>query len=76
MDGTAMQQVRSFNRTVAERIGAVNDRFLRRGRAIGEARLLWEIGPDGVDLRALRGWLGLDSGYLTRVSHSLENGAW
>jgi DNA-binding MarR family transcriptional regulator/GNAT superfamily N-acetyltransferase len=68
----AVQQVRSFNRTVAERIGAIDDRFLQRGRPMGEARLLWEIGPDGVEVRTLRTRLGIDSGYLSRVLRSLE----
>ncbi len=39
---------------------------------MGQARLLWEIGPDGADLRALRARLGLDSGYLSRLIGSLE----
>jgi DNA-binding MarR family transcriptional regulator len=72
MDLVAVQQVRSFNRIVAERIGALDDRFLQRGRPIGESRLLWEIGPDGVEIRALRRRLGIDSGYLSRVLRSLE----
>ena len=65
-------QIRSFNRTVAERIGALTDEFLGRGRPMGESRTLWEIGPDGVELRALRARLGLDSGYASRVLRSLE----
>ena len=43
-----------------------------RSRPLGEARLLWEIGPDGADVRDLRGRLGLDSGYVSRVLRSLE----
>lgn len=39
---------------------------------MGEARLLWEIGPDGADLRDLRARLGLDSGYLSRLVGALE----
>jgi DNA-binding MarR family transcriptional regulator/GNAT superfamily N-acetyltransferase len=72
MDGPAIQQVRSFNRTVAERIGALDDRFLGRARPMGESRILWEIGPEGVEIRVLRARLGLDSGYLSRVLRSLE----
>ena len=67
-----IQQVRSFNRIVAEGIGAIDDSFLGRGRPMGESRLLWEIGPDGADLRALRERLDLDSGYLSRILGSLE----
>ncbi len=72
MDPSAVRQVRSFNRIVTERIGAVGDRFLQRRRPMNEARLLWEIGPDSAELRMLRARMGIDSGYLTRVLHSLE----
>ncbi len=65
-------QVRSFNRTVTQRIGALDDAFLARGRPLGEARALWEIGIEGVDVRALRSRLDLDSGYLSRLLRSLE----
>ena len=68
----AIEQVRRFNRTVAEEIGALEDHFLGRSRPLGEARLLWEIGPDGADVRDLRGRLGLDSGYISRLLRSLE----
>lgn len=72
MNAAAVQQVRVFNRTVAERIGALSDEFLGRGRPLGESRTLWEIGRDGVEVRQLRARLGLDSGYLSRVLRSLE----
>lgn len=72
MDPAAIQRVRSFNRAVAQEIGALDDHFLGRARPMGEARLLWEIGPDGAEVRELRGRLGLDSGYLSRVLRSLE----
>src|SRR6516164_3507886 len=72
MDVSAVQQVRSFNRIVAERIGALDDRFLKRDRPIGEARLLWEIGSQGAEVRELRSRLGIDSGYFSRVLRSLE----
>lgn len=72
MDGADVQRVRSFNRAVAEGIGALDDHFLGRSRPMGESRLLWEIGPDGADVRELRARLGLDSGYVSRVLRSLE----
>lgn len=65
-------QVRRFNRTVTQRIGALDDEFLSRGRPLGQARLLWEIGPDGCDVRSLRARLDLDSGYVSRLLRSLE----
>ncbi len=67
-----MAQVRSFNRLVTERVGALEDHYLSLGRPLGEARVLWEIGSSGCDVRALRGRLGLDSGYLSRLLRSLE----
>jgi DNA-binding MarR family transcriptional regulator/GNAT superfamily N-acetyltransferase len=72
MADPAVEQVRRFNRIVAERIGALEDHFLGRSRPLGEARLLWEIGPDGADVRDLRGRLGLDSGYVSRLLRLLE----
>jgi DNA-binding MarR family transcriptional regulator/GNAT superfamily N-acetyltransferase len=67
-----VSQVRRFNRLVTQRAGALNDHFLGRDRPLGESRLLYEIGPDGADLRDLRRRLGLDSGYVTRLVKSLE----
>lgn len=68
-------QVRRFNRTVTQRVGALNDHYLSRSRPLGEARVLWEIGEHGgtgCDVRALRARLQLDSGYLSRMLRSLE----
>src|SRR5919197_471158 len=72
MDPTMVAQVRRFNRTVTERVGALEDRYLARDRALGEARLLWEIGDEGADVRSLRARLDLDSGYVSRLLRSLE----
>lgn len=68
----AIDQIRRFNRVVTQRIGALNDRYLARGRPLGEARLLWEIGSEGTSVRSLRKRLDLDSGYLSRLLRSLE----
>ncbi|MEV8528895.1 helix-turn-helix domain-containing GNAT family N-acetyltransferase [Streptomyces sp. NPDC052000] len=67
-----IEQVRRFNRTVTERVGVLHEHYLGRDRPIGEARLLWEIGEDGQDVRRLRERLGLDSGYVSRLLRSLE----
>ena len=72
MDPVAIANVRRFNRVVTQRAGALNDAFLARGRPLGQARLLWEIGPHGTDVRALRAQLDLDSGYLSRMLRTLE----
>jgi DNA-binding MarR family transcriptional regulator/GNAT superfamily N-acetyltransferase len=73
MDRGMIDQVRSFNRTVTQRIGALDDAFLSRDRPLGQARLLWEIGPEGSDVKRLRARLDLDSGYLSRLLRSLED---
>src|SRR3954471_23109785 len=67
-----IDRVRRFNRTVTQRVGALSDRYLSRDRPVGEARLLWEIGEDGCEVRALRARLDLDSGYTSRLLRSLE----
>jgi DNA-binding MarR family transcriptional regulator/GNAT superfamily N-acetyltransferase len=72
MRGTEVDHVRSFNRTVTHRVGALSDRFLARDRPLGEARLLWEIGTEGCEVRALRRRLGLDSGHTSRLLRALE----
>jgi DNA-binding MarR family transcriptional regulator/GNAT superfamily N-acetyltransferase len=73
MGSELITQVRRFNRIVTERVGALNDRFLARDRSLGEARLLWEIGAGGREVRSLRNQLDLDSGYLSRLLRSLED---
>ena len=73
MERASIEAVRRFNRAVTQRIGALEDAFLARGRPLGQARLLWEIGPDGCDVRDLRSRLDLDSGYLSRLLRSLEH---
>jgi DNA-binding MarR family transcriptional regulator len=72
MDETQVQQIRRFNRVVTRAVGALEADYLRRGRPLGEARLIFEIGDDGIDVRALRDRLSLDSGYLSRLIQSLE----
>jgi DNA-binding MarR family transcriptional regulator len=71
MDSTEIQQVRRFNRLVTRRVGALDQSYLSRGRPLGEARLLFEIGLAGADARSLRGALDLDSGYLSRLLRAL-----
>jgi DNA-binding MarR family transcriptional regulator/GNAT superfamily N-acetyltransferase len=69
----AVSRVRRFNRTVTQRVGALDDRFLALDRPLGQARVLWEIGADGADVRTLRARLGLDSGYLSRLLRALAD---
>ena len=72
MDMPLVEQVRSFNRTMTERVGVLNDHFLGRNHPLGEARLLWEIGEEGASVRELRRRLALDSAYVSRLLRSLE----
>jgi DNA-binding MarR family transcriptional regulator len=72
MASDTVARLRSFNRTVTERVGALETRYLGRARPLGESRLLWEIGSDGAIVRDLRRRLGLDSGYVSRLLRSLE----
>ena len=73
MDASQIRKVRSFNRLVSQRIGALDDSYLARGRPLGEARAIFEAGlVERLDLRELRAKLGLDSGYLSRLVRSLE----
>src|SRR6476469_11129348 len=73
MRADAVHHVRQFNRTVAQRIGALSDDFLATHRPMAEARLLWEIGADGCEVRTLRNRLGLDSGHASRLLRALES---
>lgn len=72
MDAGLVQTVRRFNRLITQRIGALDNGYLRRGRPLGEARMIYEIGLDGGEVRALREKLGLDSGYVSRLLRALE----
>src|SRR5207237_1031373 len=71
MPADQVAQVRRFNRLVTQRIGALDDHFLGRDRPLGASRLLYEIGPKGADVRDLRRRLGLDAGYVSRLTTTL-----
>src|SRR5829696_555743 len=72
MTSEQVEQVRRFNRTVTQRVGALDDHFLSLDRPLGEARVLWEVGAGITEVRALRARLGLDSGHLSRLLRKLE----
>jgi DNA-binding MarR family transcriptional regulator/GNAT superfamily N-acetyltransferase len=74
-EAASLATVRSFNRTVTQRIGVLDQEYLSRGRSLGASRLLWEIGRAGCDVRRLRARLRLDSGYLSRLLRALESEA-
>ncbi len=73
MERQRLDAVRKFNRAVTHRVGALHDEYLSRDRSLGLSRLLWEIEPDGSEVRVLRARLGLDSGYMSRQLRRLES---
>jgi DNA-binding MarR family transcriptional regulator/GNAT superfamily N-acetyltransferase len=62
--------VRSFNRLVTRRVGALDDPYLGR-RPLGECRVLYEIGLGAATARDVRARLGLEPAYLERLIGSL-----
>src|SRR5919112_6052334 len=66
-------QVRRFNRTDTQRVGALSDRFLALSRPLALSRLLWEIGAEGGEVVMLRSRLGIDSGQMSRMLRALED---
>ncbi|MFV2100990.1 bifunctional helix-turn-helix transcriptional regulator/GNAT family N-acetyltransferase [Micromonospora sp. LOL_024] len=72
MDRGLVETVRRFNRTMTQRVGALDDSYLARDRPLAQSRLLWEIGPTGAEVAALRTRLDLDAGYLSRLLRALE----
>ena len=69
---TDTARIRAFSRTITQRLGVLNDKYLGRNRPLVESRLLYEIGPNGATVRELRARLGLDSGYFSRLLRTLE----
>jgi len=67
-----VSRVRRFNRAVTTEVGALDTSFLGRGRPLGAARVLNAIGQGQSDVAAIRDYLGLDSGLMSRLLRSLE----
>ncbi|WP_172298421.1 helix-turn-helix domain-containing GNAT family N-acetyltransferase [Pseudoruegeria sp. HB172150] len=67
-----ISRIRRFNRAVTTEIGVLDASFLGRGRPLGAARVLNAIGPDGTDVAAIRDYLNLDKGLLSRLLKGLE----
>ncbi|TAI67170.1 helix-turn-helix domain-containing GNAT family N-acetyltransferase [Bradyrhizobium sp. Leo170] len=66
-------RVRRFNRAVTSEVGALDTSFLGRGRPLGSARVLNAIGHGQSDVAAIREYLGLDSGLMSRLLRGLED---
>ena len=58
---------------MTQRVGALSDHYLARSRPLWACRVLWEIGVEGVEVRALRARLDMDSGQLSRLLRALES---
>lgn len=65
-------RIRRFNRAVTREVGALDASFLGRGRPLGAARVLNAIGKGMGDVGAVRDYLGLDSGLMSRLLRGLE----
>jgi len=66
-------QIRDFNRFYTQTIGVLTDHYLGQRRPLAEARVLFEIGTEGSDVRDIRARLRLDSGYMSRLLRGLES---
>lgn len=66
-------RVRRFARAVTAEVGALDSSFLGRGRPLGAARVLNAIGAGRTEVGEIRGYLGLDSGLMSRLLRSLED---
>lgn len=67
-----ISRFRRFSRAVTSEVGALDTSFLGRGRPLGAARVLNAIGHGCTDVAAIRTYLGLDSGLMSRLLRSLE----
>ncbi len=73
MQPDPVSRIRRFNRAVTSQVGALDTSFLGRGRPLGSARVLNAIGQGHTDVAAIRDYLGLDSGLMSRLLRGLED---
>src|SRR5437762_393354 len=72
-----VQAVRRFNRFYTRKIGVLQEGLLESSLSLTEARVLYEL-AHRTDATAtdLRGELGLDAGYVSRILQSFQKRGW
>ncbi|MBV7378196.1 bifunctional helix-turn-helix transcriptional regulator/GNAT family N-acetyltransferase [Maritimibacter dapengensis] len=73
MNKIDITRIRRFHRTVTREAGVLDQSFLGRGRPLGLARVLNAIGRGITEVAAIRDYLGLDSGLMSRLLRGLED---
>lgn len=68
-----IRRVRRFQRAVTTEVSALDASFLGRGRPLGPARVLNAIGNGITEVQAIRRYLKLDSGLMSRLLKRLAD---
>lgn len=72
-DSQRIEAIRTFNRDYTRAAGLLTERLLDTPHSLTEARVIFELDPDEeLSMAALRGRIGLDPGYLSRVVSRLK----
>jgi DNA-binding MarR family transcriptional regulator/GNAT superfamily N-acetyltransferase len=71
-DPGQISRLRSLQRQLTTRIGVLDEAFLGTSRPLAQNRLLYEVRRHP-SVRELRLWLGLDSGYASRLLAALRD---